>query len=58
MRNLNIDLTTVGQIIGQVLIAKDERVRIHKKRIQCYIAFNRGAAAERWEMGIVYFISQ
>ena len=28
VRNLNIDLTTVGQIIGQVLIAKEERVRI------------------------------
>ena len=27
MRNLNIDLATVGQIIGQVLMAKEERVR-------------------------------
>ena len=35
VRNLNIDLTTVGQIIGQVLIAKEERVRIHKKRLHC-----------------------
>ena len=47
VRNLNIDLTTVGQIIGQVLIAKEERVRIHKKG---YIASNRDAEAERWEI--------
>ena len=28
VRNLNIDLATVGQIIGQVLVAKEERVRL------------------------------
>ena len=31
VRNLNIDLPTVGQIIAQLLVAKEERVSVKER---------------------------
>ena len=48
VRNLNIDLATVGQIIGQVLIAKEERVRLDICEKRGFSDLNRDVRVERW----------
>ena len=49
VRNLNIDLATVGQIIGQVLVAKEERVRLEScEKGGRFLDFNRDVKVERW----------